>query len=117
MANNSTKHTEDFDQIEAFLKNNAFDVADNGFSERVLSRLPERAGWERRLQRIWQMVCLAAAIVVGWLTNILDVVATDVRVFIHTLPLDYSYTQIFTFVAISMLLVYALAIRVVYKEV
>ena len=104
-------------QVEAFLRNNAFEVADNGFSERVLKRLPEQVAWERRLQRIWQMVCLTTAIVIGWLTNIIDVIATDVRVFIHTLPLDYSLTQIFTFVAISMLLLYALAIRLVFKEV
>ncbi len=111
--NSELSHT----QVDAFLQANACQVADNGFSEQVMSHLPERVGWERRLQHIWQLVCVTAAIVAGWLTDMVDVIATDVRVFIHTLPLDYSYTELFALAAIPMLIACALAARLVSREV
>lgn len=90
--------------IDAFLRQAAFEVEDNGFSDRVLQALPQHAGWERRLQRIWHLVCITAALVIGWWTHALDIIMTDVKVFIHTLPLNYNYEELLFMAALPMLL-------------
>ena len=68
-----------YDNIDTFLRNATFQVEDNGFSDRVLQSLPERAEWERKLQRIWQLICLSVALIVGWWTHALDSIMTDIK--------------------------------------
>lgn len=100
-----------YDHIDTYLRNATFQVEDNGFSDRVLQALPQRAGWERRLQRIWQLVCLTAAIIIGWWTNVLDIILTDLRVFFHTLPFNYDQHELLLIAAMPMLmLMVALAV-------
>lgn len=81
---------QEYDNVDQFLRNVTFEVEDNGFSEQVMKRLPDNSARERRLQRIWQLVCFTAALIVGWWTNIIDVIKTDIKVFINTLPVNYD---------------------------
>lgn len=93
-----------YDNIDTFLRNATFQVDDNGFSDRVLQTLPKRAGWERRLQRIWQIICLTAALIIGWWTHALDIIMTDIKVFFHTLPLNYDMHELLLMSALPMLM-------------
>ena len=66
------------------------EIADNGFTERVMHRLPDRA---QQLSRLWTLFCLALGIVlvvvfmmfqgwlpvVLWLNNLVHVTFADVR--------------------------------------
>lgn len=46
--------------IERFFNENRITIEDNGFSRRVMNRLPDRA---RRINRLWTAVCAMAAII------------------------------------------------------
>lgn len=85
----------EYDNVDKFLHKATFDVDDNGFSDRVLQALPQQVGWERRLNRIWQLVCITAALIIGWWTHALDIFMTDLKVFLHTLPLNYNTQELF----------------------
>lgn len=45
--------------IERFFNENRITIEDNGFSRRVMNRLPDRA---RRINRLWTAVCATIAI-------------------------------------------------------
>lgn len=96
---------QEFDNVDKFLRNASFNVEDNGFSDRVLQSLPRHAEWERKLQRIWQLVCLTAAIIIGWWTNVLDIFMTDLKVFFHTLPLNYDVQELFLMATLPIFII------------
>lgn len=45
--------------VAQFFNENAFEVADNGFSRRVSQHLPQRRLW---LNRLWTLVCAVALV-------------------------------------------------------
>ena len=63
-------HLSDEELIGKFFAEQTFDVADRGFTNRVMRRLPDRSLW---LNRIWTAVCAVAVVAVfiftkGWIT-------------------------------------------------
>lgn len=48
--------------IRKFFKENKADIPDNGFTCRVMKRLPDRT---QRLNRIWTAICIALGVVVA----------------------------------------------------
>ena len=61
--------------VRSFFADNRIDIADDGFTERVMRRLPSQAV---RLNRIWTVICGLAGIV--WLLTLLPPVAvTNVK--------------------------------------
>ena len=63
-------HLSDEELIGKFFAEQTFDVADRGFTSRVMRRLPDRSLW---LNRIWTAVCAVAVVAVfiftkGWIT-------------------------------------------------
>lgn len=91
-------------EVDKFLRQASFEVQDEGFSDRVLQALPQHVGWERRLNRIWQLVCLTTALIIGWWTHALDVLMTDLNAFLHTLMFNYDIGQLSFFASLPMLL-------------
>ena len=71
MTENSNKHKDGSDDLlleQFFRAASAEQLADDGFSRRVMARLPER---QTRLSRIWTAACVAAAVALftatgGW---------------------------------------------------
>ena len=64
--------TEDRDEllVRKFFEENKVELADDGFSQRVMRRLPDRT---RRLSRIWAAVCTLAGILMCVVFNWVDV--------------------------------------------
>lgn len=54
--------------VRKFFEENKVDIPDDGFSRRVMRRLPDRA---RRLNRIWTAVCVLSGLLLaakcGWI--------------------------------------------------
>lgn len=45
-------------------------IEDNGFTERVMAKLPERSGYSvRTLSRLWTMFCLIIGMLAFWLAS------------------------------------------------
>lgn len=68
--NNSIDLDDDSRLLGAFFAENTIEVADDGFTERVMQRLPERSS---RLNRIWTWICVVAGVMFlvvtkSWLT-------------------------------------------------
>ena len=109
--NNDIQHTTNANamqqqepDVDKFLRQASFEVQDEGFSDRVLQALPEHVEWERRLNCIWQLVCLSACLIIGWWTHALDTLLTDLRVFLHTLTYNYDVSQLLILASLPMLL-------------
>lgn len=91
-------------EVDKFLLSHKVEIADNGFSDRVMSHLPARADHRNRIEVIWQIVCLVGTLVLCSLTDILDVLITDIKAFIVTLPLESSLNQWLYILGIPLLL-------------
>lgn len=59
--------------VRKFFEDNAVEVPDDGFTRRVMRRLPDR---ERRLSRIWAAVCAVAGVLMLLKFNWLGVLAS-----------------------------------------
>ena len=91
MNENDNKLLEQF-----FLEASQQEIADNGFSERVMEQLPQRQRSSRIfnvLSHLWTVFCVVFAVVVfvlsqGWntLVSYIMVALSHVEVFIHMLP-------------------------------
>ena len=57
--------------VSRFFDEHKFDIADNGFSERVMEKLPS---WSAKVNRIWTLVCCVVAFV--WIVYIVRGVDT-----------------------------------------
>ena len=69
--------------VKAFFEEHTHEIADHGFSKRVMRHLPDRS---RRLNRIWTIVCCVLGIVFfvavrGW-----HVMADALSVCVRTVP-------------------------------
>ena len=63
--------------VRKFFEDNAVEVPDDGFTRRVMRRLPDR---ERRLSRIWAAVCAVAGVLMllkfNWLGVLVSVLVS-----------------------------------------
>ncbi len=57
-------------------------IADNGFSERVLRRLPPRVNW---FSCLWTLGCLLAAAAMFLASDSLPVAQVEMEIFVHQL--------------------------------
>lgn len=105
------------DNVDKFLLQNKAEVKDNGFSEAVMSSLPVRCNWQIRLNRIWQCICLTAAVVFCYATDVLDNVMTDIHVFINTLSFETALTQWLYALALPTLFIFTSLVLVTRKAI
>lgn len=70
--------TDDRDEliVRKFFEENKIDVPDDGFSRRVMRRLPDR---ERRLSRVWTAVCAVLGVLLVVKNDWLGVVWAQVQ--------------------------------------
>ena len=89
-------------------------IADNGFTERVMQRLPSRMNW---FVRIWNTVCIALFAVLfvvfrGW-----DLLAVQLEVMLRTLSThSFSINLLMVFTIVFGLLFVGVG-EMIYKEV
>lgn len=57
-------------------------IADNGFSGRILRRLPPRVNW---FSRLWTLGCLLAAAIAFIASDAVPVVLVETEIFVHQL--------------------------------
>lgn len=76
--------------VDKFLLSHKTEVADDGFSDRVMQSLPANMDWQRRMSRIWNGIFIVLLVVCCWQTDVLSNFIVDVEVFIKTLPLHFS---------------------------
>lgn len=57
-------------------------IADNGFSERVMRRLPNRANW---FNRVWTLGCILIAIALLLMSDAITIAMTNIEVFTQSL--------------------------------
>ena len=114
---NDSKNTDNTRIAEEFLLANRVEVTDDGFSDRVMQRLPQRVDWEYRLNRIWQCICIVAAMVVCYVTDALDIIMTDIRVFFDTVSLETAATQWLYALSVPMLFISATLIATIRKAI
>lgn len=62
--------------VKKFFDENKIEIPDNGFSRRVMRRLPDRM---RRLNRIWTAVCIALGVIMCVKFNWIASLSTQVR--------------------------------------
>lgn len=80
--------------VDKFLLSNKIEIADNGFSDRVMSLLPaQESRLASRMKTIWQVCCLLGTVALCLCTDILDVLITDTKAFVVTLPHESAFTQ------------------------
>ncbi|MDD7317538.1 MAG: DUF5056 domain-containing protein [Prevotella sp.] len=97
--------------LSAFFAENTIEVADDGFTERVMQRLPERRS---RLDRIWQWSCVAAGVIFFVLTKSWVVLYSVVRNAVASIDIERIANAnlmpyIIAMLVISMILGYSLA--------
>lgn len=86
-------------------------VADDGFTDRVVERLPQRNAW--RLSRLWTIFCIVVAVVLFLLLRGWEIVAYGLVMFANTPP---TSQQVLTF-AVSAGVVGLLALAEVISHV
>lgn len=60
-------------------------MADDGFSSRVMHRLPRRMNW---FSRLWTVCCILVAVALAYATDILDDLRIDYEVWRSTITAD-----------------------------
>lgn len=60
-------------------------IADNGFTERVMSRLPIRVKW---FERIWTALCVLLAVLLFTLFHGWELLAVQLEVFLRTMMVE-----------------------------
>ena len=77
--------------IESFLKDHTLEVADNGFTDRVMRALPEEE-WQRsaalrfqkRLSQLWTAACIVAAVGFFAYTGLWSAILIDIKASINS---------------------------------
>lgn len=75
--------TNDNDQLlqQFFSEAARQEIADNGFSRRVMSRLPSRINW---FTRIWTACCVLIAVVLFYVSNGWELLLASLEVLVRT---------------------------------
>lgn len=79
--------------VDKFLLANKVEIADNGFSDRVMQSLPARADWQQHLCHIWNCVFIIALVLFCWQTDIFGKILVDIEVYLHNMPLNLFDVQ------------------------
>lgn len=109
--------------IEKYLRDNALDVADNGFTERVMAALPEKE-WQKRQARakalrltwVWRIVCLVALVGFCVHTNAITNFAFDAIMFIRTFTFDASCLRLLIFIALLPTIILMIGFKSLYNK-
>ena len=93
--------------LQAYFEANRQHIADDGFSRKVMRRLPDHAAI---YNKIWTAVCAVAAIAILAASHSLSSFAKGVMVLLHTVPADMEMpTRPLTiFLGLSILVVVGL---------
>ncbi len=59
------------------------EIADNGFSRRVMRALPDRSG---SLARLWTAFCILTGVILSFVFHVWELAAVYIEVFIRTAP-------------------------------
>lgn len=94
-------------EVDKFLLSHKTEIADNGFSDQVMHRLPARSVNHVAVERLWTVVCLGVTLVVCLHLDWFDTLMIDIKSFIVTLPLESAATQWFYFLGAPILLFWA----------
>ena len=109
------KETDNELLVAQFFKDNAFDLPDNGFSERVINRLPKRRLW---LSRAWTFICFWACVAFVLLSDVkqqLQVIAqkfmNELSVLAPDIHLSWSFLLVVALVLLTFqwIMVHAVA--------
>ena len=94
-------------EVDKFLLAHKTEIADDGFSDEVMRRLPARQTNHVAVERIWAIVCLVVTLFVcsqlSWSEDLL----IDVKAFLTTLPLESAAKQWFYVLGIPILTIWA----------
>lgn len=96
--------TEDRDEllVRKFFEENKAELPDDGFSQRVMRRLPDRA---RRLNRIWTAVCVVAGVLMCFAFNWINGLVAVLNGWVSELQLHVGHYVIFYAVWLLLLTV------------
>lgn len=95
-------------EVDRFLLANKAEIRDNGFSERVMRRLPDNPLWQQQMMNTWKCICIVTAFLVCYFTDILGTIIIDIKAFIVTLPFETAGTQWFYVLGIPMLVMWGM---------
>lgn len=73
--------------VDKFLLANKVEIADNGFTERVMQSLPFQEQRAQRLNWMWNVIFAVALVAFCWYTDVLGKLMVDIEVYIHNMPL------------------------------
>ena len=88
-------------------------IEDNGFTERVMRRLPMRVNW---FTRLWTAFCILVALLVFTLFHGWELLVIKLEVLIRTLPTEPLSGRLFMVVAIFLGLLIAGASEFISSE-
>ena len=88
-------------------------IEDNGFTERVMRRLPMRVNW---FTRLWTAFCILMALLLFTLFHGWELLAIKLEVLIYTLPTEPLSGRLFMVVAIFLGLLIAGASEFISSE-
>lgn len=94
-------------EVDKFLLSNKAEIADDGFSDQVMQRLPARLVNRVVIERLWSIACLMATLLVCLRLEWFDNLMIDVKSFIVTLPLESAAMQWFYLLGVPILLFWA----------
>lgn len=73
--------------VDKFLLANKVEIADNGFTERVMQSLPLIEARVQRINSLWNVIFVLALVAFCWYTDVLTKLMVDIEVYIHNMPL------------------------------
>lgn len=97
--------------LEQFFAAQRIDIADNGFSQRVMRRLPSRTS---RLNRLWTLLCVVLGLVFFFVVRGWQALADAVTIVLRTLPAQDVFQLTPLTIVISLVL---LAYMVVFHQI
>lgn len=109
--------------LEKYLLDHAIDVADDGFTERVMAALPE-AEWQKSrakakglfLTWVWRIVCLVALVGFCVHTHAITNFAIDAMMFIRTFTFDASCLRLLILIALIPTFILMFGIKSLYNK-
>lgn len=90
---------------------------DDRFIQRVMSAIPVKVGWERRLNMIWATLCLVVAIGVIHSKGLLGAFAIDLSVFANNFLVDYSPCELLFVLLLFPLLLVSMTYQLLKSEI
>lgn len=96
--------------IDKFLLSHKVEIEDKGFTDRVMQSLPAHLEWQRRMYRIWNVLCIVMLAVFCWQTDVLNKLMVDIEVFTNNLPLMLNDASIWTTIAVLAIGLYTLVL-------